>query len=101
MKMKQAINQNIDSHDDFEQYNCRENIKIYGVPKFSWKKDDGEQILFKIADELGIDLNIWDIQQFHYLDKKKPRNGCNGNGNFGKTTSSHIIVKFVSYKKRT
>ena len=53
-QLKQAINLNIYSYDDLEQYCRRENIRIYGVPESSGKKDDGEQILFEVANELGI-----------------------------------------------
>ena len=99
-RLKQAINLNIYSHDNLEQYNRRENIRIYGVPESSGKKDDGEQILFEIADELGIELDNWDIQRCHRLGKKL-KNGSYANSNNGKTKSRPIIVRFVSYKKRT
>ena len=82
-RLKQANNLNIYSHDDVEQYNRRENIRIYGVPESSGKKDDGEQILFEIANELGIEQDNWDIQRCHRLGKK-PRNGSNANSNNGK-----------------
>ena len=36
-RLKQAINRNIYSHDDLEQYNLRENNRIYGVPESSRK----------------------------------------------------------------
>ena len=35
------------------------------------------------------------------LFRKKPRNGSYANSNNGKTKSRPIIVRFVSYKKRT
>ena len=60
-RLKQAINLNIYSHNDLEQYNRRENNRIYGIPESSGKKDDGEQILFKITDDYGIELDNWDI----------------------------------------
>ena len=85
-RLKQAINRNIYGHDDLEHYNRRENIRNYGVPKFSAKKDGGEQILFEIADELDIKLDNWDIQQCHRLGKK-PRNGSYANSNNRKAKS--------------
>ena len=99
-RLKQAINLNIYSHVDIEQYNRRENIRIYGVPESSGKEDDGEQILFEIADELGIELDNWDIQRCHCLGKQ-PRNDSYANSNYGKTKSRPVIVRFVSCKKRT
>ena len=60
-RLKQAINLNIFANDDLDQYNCRENIRIYGVPEISGKKDDGEDVLFQIAEQLNIELDEWDI----------------------------------------
>ena len=68
--LKQAINLNIFANDDLDQYNRRENIRIYGVPEISGKKDDGEDVLFQIAEELNIELDEWDIQRCHRLGKK-------------------------------
>ena len=56
-QLKQAINLNIFVNDDLDQYNRRENIRIYGVPEISGKKDDGEDFLFQIAEELNIELD--------------------------------------------
>ena len=43
-------------HDDLNQYNRPENIRIYGVPKSCSKKDDVEDVLHQIANELDIEL---------------------------------------------
>jgi len=53
-----------------EQYTRRENILIYGVEDKE-DNDDGEKILFKIADELEIDLQVNDIQRVHRLGQKE------------------------------
>jgi len=50
----------------------RENILISGVEKDVENKDDGEKILFKIADELDIDLQNNDIQRVHRLGQTRP-----------------------------
>ena len=89
-RLKQAIYLSIYSHDDLDQYNRRENVRIYGVPESSSKKDDGEDVLHQIANELDIELEDWDIQRCHRLGKKpnpraKPR---------------PITARFVSFKKR-
>ena len=60
-RLKQTINSSIYSHDDLDQHNRRENIHIYGVPESSSKKDDGEDVLHQIANELNIELEDWDI----------------------------------------
>ena len=69
-KLKQAINLNIFKIDELEQYGRHENLRIHGVPKSNNKADDGEWVLFKIAEELGIDLDERDIQRVHRLGKK-------------------------------
>ena len=72
-QLKKAINLNIYSHDELVQYSRRENIRIYGVPETFIKHDDGENILFQIADELEIELDEYDIQRCHRLSRKPNR----------------------------
>ena len=69
-KLKQAINLNIFKLDELERYIHRENLSIYGVPESNNKADDGERVLIKIVDELGIDLDENDVQQVNRLGKK-------------------------------
>jgi len=64
-RRKQSINLNIFAHDDLEQYYRRKNIKVYGAPESSSQKDDGEDVLYQIANELDIELNEWNIQRYH------------------------------------
>ena len=70
------------SQDDLDQYNHRENIRIYGVPESSGKREDGEDILFQIAKELDIELDAWDIQRCHRWGRK-PHRRANGKSNNG------------------
>jgi len=71
-------------------YIRRENILIYGAEEDKEDNDDGEKILFKIADELEIDLLVNDIQRAHRLGQKR-RN---------KENPRPTIASFVSSKKR-
>jgi len=73
-----------------EQYIRRENIFIYGVEEDNGDNDDGEKVLFSVADDLEIDLQPNDIQSVHRLGQKK-RN---------KENPRPIITRFVTYKKR-
>ena len=57
--------------DRQEQYIRRENILIYGVEENKEDNDDEEKVLFKIADELEIDLDDIEIQRVHRLGQKK------------------------------
>ena len=72
-----------------EQY-IRENILIDGVEENKEDNDDGEKVLFKIADELQVDLEDNELQRVHRLGQKR-RNSEN---------PRPIIARFVSYKKR-
>ena len=67
-----------------EQY-IRENILIYGV-KENKDNDDGDKVLFKIADELEIDIEDNEIQRVHRLGQKRRNN----------ENSHPIIARFVS-----
>ena len=73
-----------------EQYIRRENILIYGVEENKEDNDDGEKVLFKIADELEIDLKDNEIQRVHPLGQRRRNN----------ENPRPIIARFVSYKKR-
>jgi len=61
----QKINLLVFQLDRQEQYIRRENILIYGVEENKEDKDDGENVLFKIAHELQIDLEDNEIQRVH------------------------------------
>ena len=57
--------------DDLEQYNRRENLKIYDIPKSSNNKDNGEDTLLEIAEMLNMELDNPDIQRTHRLGTKR------------------------------
>jgi len=76
--------------DRQEQYIRRENILIYGIEENKEDNDDGERVLFKLADELQIDLENNEIQRVHRLGQKRRNN----------ENPRPIIARFVSYKKR-
>ena len=60
------------------------------MPESSSKKDDGEDVLHQITNELDIELEDWDIQRCHRLGiKPNPR-----------AKPRPIIARFVSFKKR-
>ena len=76
--------------DRQEQYIRRETILIYGVEENKEDNDDREKFLFKITDELEIDLEDNEIQGVHRLGQKRRNN----------ENPRPIIARFVSYKKR-
>ena len=78
MCLKLAINLNLYNHNELDQYNQHENLRIYGIPESCNKRDDGEDILFQIANKLDIELDHFDIQRVHRLGKK-PRFCANDN----------------------
>ena len=89
-EMVQKTNLLVFQLDRQEQYIRRENILIYGVEENKEDNDDGEKVLFKIADELEIDLEDNEIQRVHRLGHKRRNN----------ENPCPIIARFVSYKKR-
>ena len=90
-KLKQITNLSIYKIDELDQYNRRENLRIHGIQENDSNRDDGEEVVMKIAEELNIGITALDIQRAHRLGKRnsnsvaKPR---------------PIIVRFISYKKR-
>ena len=90
-KLKQMANLSIYKIDELEQYDRRENLRIHGIQETDSDRDDGEEVVMKIAEELNIGITALDIQRAHRLGKRnsnsvaKPR---------------PIIVRFISYKKR-
>ena len=72
-EMFQKINLLVFQLDSQEQY-IKENILIYGVEENKEDNDDGEKVLFKIADELQIDLEDNEIRRVHRLGQKRRNN---------------------------
>jgi len=70
-EMVQKTNLRVLQLDRQERYTRRENILIYGVEEDKEDNDDGVKVLFKIADELEIDLEDNEIQRVHRLGQKK------------------------------
>ena len=114
-EMVQKTNLLVFQLDRQEQYIRRENILIYGVEENKKDNDDGERVLFKIADELEIDLEDNEIQRVHRLGQKRKNNEnphqslqdlchkkrnefllTNGNSNISKEDSTSSFVK-ISY----
>jgi len=72
-EMFQKINLLVFQLDSQEQY-IKENILIYGVEENQEDNDDGEKVLFKLADELQIDLEDNEIRRVHRLGQKRRNN---------------------------
>ena len=88
---KQALNLTNFKLDDLEQYGRRENIRIHNVAESTSAKDDDEDVLFKVADALKIELAKYDIQRVHRIGVKKTSRNAK---------PRPVIVRFVSYQKR-
>jgi len=90
-EMVQKTNLLVFQLDRQEQYIWTEKILIYGVEENKEDNDDGEKVLFKLADELRIDLEDNEIQRVHRIGQKRSSN----------ENPRPIIARFVSYKKET
>ena len=64
-KLKQAVNLNTFELDDLQQHTRRENVRVHGIPESTDKKDDDETHIKKLAEELNIKLESWNIQRAH------------------------------------
>ena len=90
-RLKQIVNIDIYKIDDFEQYGCRENMRIHGISESTDSvDDDGEKVILKMAKDLNIELKDNDIQRAHQLGRKR----INPN-----SQPRPIIIRFVSFKK--
>ena len=69
--LKGVINLNTLQLDDMQQYNCRENIRVYGVQKPKSSKDDGETVILNVAKTLGVNLRSADVQRAHRLQNSQ------------------------------
>ena len=76
---------------DRQKLYIRKNILIYGVGEDKEDNNDGQKVLFKIADGLEIDLQDNDIQRVHRLEQKKKQ---------GESTSNHCKICVIQKKKR-
>ena len=89
-QLKQPVNLNHCKIDSLEQYDRRENLRIYNVPEITAKKDDSLEVPLNVAHELKIDLDEKEIQRVHRLGTKK----------ISAPKPRPIIARFISYKKR-
>jgi len=85
-EMVQKTNLLVFQLDRQEQYIRTENILIYAVEENKKDNYDGEKVLFKVADELEIDLEDSEIQRVHRLGQKRRNN----------ENPRPIIARFVS-----
>lgn len=73
--------------DDLEQYQRRDNLRVFGVPET--EGEDTDHLIMDVARKVGEDIQLIDISRSHRVGPKtgqKPR---------------PIIVKFVSYRDRS
>lgn len=74
--------------DQAEQYSRRNNIRISGCPETA--NEDTDNIVLKMASDIGCDLQLHEIDRSHRVGKP----GEN------RTRPREIIVKFTSYRAR-
>lgn len=74
--------------DDLQQYQRRNNIRIFGLEERAG--EDTDQLVLKVASDIGADITLADLDRTHRVGPKVP----------GNTRPRPIICKFVSYAKR-
>ena len=82
---KSEMDELYESHDDLEQYTCKNSLEIHGVPENFYTST--EDVVIKLGEVLNVPIQSEDIDISHklYSGKNKPKN---------------IIVKFISHKDR-
>ena len=73
--------------DDLEQYQRRQCLRVFGVEEKP--NEDTDRIIIDVAQKIGVDLSVSDIDRSHRVGRRdtgRPR---------------PIIVKFISYRKRS
>lgn len=71
-----------------EQYSRRNNLRISGVPETNAENTD--EIVLKMATDIGSDLRIEEIDRSHRIGKSDPN----------RSRPREVIVKFTSYRAR-
>lgn len=81
------------SVEEAEQYQRRNNLRVFGIPEARGESTDGIVIgLFK--DKLDIDLPLERVERTHRVGRPRPP------GDDGKPRHRPIIVRFNSYRDR-
>ena len=77
-----------EKQDDLEQYGRRMCLRVFGVPEE--RNEDTDMIAIDVAKKINVDLSIQDIDRSHRIGKinagDRPR---------------PVIIKFISYRKRS
>ena len=78
-----------------EQYSRRNSLRFFGIPEQAGETAE-ESVIQLVKETLKVNLNSQDIDRCHRLKSKTPKKNQQG-----ETIPDPIIVKFVSYKKRS
>ncbi|PSN42454.1 hypothetical protein C0J52_18914 [Blattella germanica] len=73
-----------EKHDDLEQYGRRMCLRVFGIPEE--RNEDTDMIAIDVAKRINVDLSIQDIDRSHRI---------------GKINAGPVIIKFISYRKRS
>ena len=100
-EMVQKTNLLVFRLDREEQDIRRENILIHGVEQNKEDNDDGEKVLFKIADELEIDLkdNEIDLKDNDLKDTESTSTRTKNKKQW-ESTHNHCKICVIQKKKR-
>jgi hypothetical protein len=92
-KLRELDNNIADRTDDLEQYQRRNNLRIFGIKETS-AEDTDALVLQLCSEKLGIDLPTDAICRSHRVGKQPPP------ATDGNKRHRPIIVKFVAYRYR-
>lgn len=75
--------------DELEQYQRRQCLRIFGVEE--QEAEDTDKLVMEVGKRIGVDVNVMDIDRSHRIGRR----------DVGNDRPRPIIVKFVSYRKRS
>ncbi|KAJ4427147.1 hypothetical protein ANN_24763 [Periplaneta americana] len=75
--------------DELEQYQRRQCLRIIGVEE--QEAEDTDKLVMEVGKRIGVDVNVMDIDRSHRIGRR----------DVGNDRPRPIIVKFVSYRKRS
>lgn len=79
--------------EELEQYQRRNNLRVFGVPETQGESTDGI-VIGLLKDKLAIDLPLGRLERTHRVGRPRPP------GDDGKLRHRPIIVRFLNYRDR-
>ena len=101
--MANEVNQQKVTINNLEQYSRRDCLEIKGIPvhsEGSSRSDDLNDIVLKVANTIGVQMDMKDISVVHRLPRRRISNVSESSDNLQEHQPPNVIVKFVRREVR-